>query len=73
MSMKVIKRNGETEEVSFDKVLLRIKKLSENLEVESTKIAQKICSDIHNNIKTSQLDELAAQECASLLTEHPDY
>jgi len=73
MSMKVIKRNGESEEVSFDKVLLRIKNLSEDLDVNTVKIAQKICSDIHNNIKTSQLDELAAQECASLLTEHPNY
>ena len=71
--MNVIKRDGTIEEVSFDKVIRRIKNLSGCLNINSTFIAQKICSQIHNNIKTSMMDELGAEECASLSTEHPDY
>ena len=43
-SMKVLKRNGDLEEVSFDKVLRRMKNLSTDLNVNSTVIAQKICT-----------------------------
>lgn len=71
--MKVIKRNGETEEVSFDKVLNRIKNISDNLSVNVFDIAQKVCSRIYDNVKTSELDELAAHICSSMITDHPDY
>ena len=71
--MKVVKRNGEIEEVSFDKVLRRIKNLSKSLNVNPTVVSQKICSQIYNGVKTSELDELGAQICASLATENPDY
>ena len=71
--MNVIKRNGETEEVSFDKVQKRIKNLCQNLNVNPTLISQKICSQIYNGVKTSELDELGAQICASMATDNPDY
>ena len=71
--MNVIKRNGTTEEVSFDKVLRRIKNLSNGLNINTTLISQKICAQIHNDIKTSVMDELGAEECAALSTDHPDY
>jgi ribonucleoside-diphosphate reductase alpha chain len=71
--MRVVKRNGECEEVSFDKVLNRIKNLSNNLSVNVFDIAQKVCSRIYDNVKTSVLDELAAHICSSMMTEHPDY
>ena len=71
--MNVIKRDGTKEEVSFDKVLRRIKKLSHDLNINCSKIAQKINSMIKNDIKTSQLDELSAEECAAISTIHPDY
>ena len=71
--MKVIKRNGEAEEVSFDKVLNRIRKISDNLSVNVFDIAQKVCSRIYDNVKTSELDELAAHICSSMITDHPDY
>ena len=69
----VIKRNGEREEVSFDKVLRRIKTLSSNLNINATQLAQDVCGQIYPDVKTSELDELAAQICASLSTENPDY
>ena len=72
----VTKRNGEMEETSFEKIQKRIKTLSTNgrtLNINPTKISQKICGEIYNKIPTNKIDELAAEICASLSTEHPDY
>jgi len=72
-TMLVTKRDGSTENVSFDKVLNRIGNLSFELDVNYTEIAQKVCSRIYNGVKTSELDELSAQICGSLISEHPNY
>ena len=69
----VTKRDGTKEEIQFDKILRRIKKLSEGLTINPSKVTQKVCSQIYPNIHTSEIDELAGQICASLSTEHPDY
>ncbi len=71
--MRVIKRNGDYEDVSFDKVLNRIKILSNDLNVNVFEIAQKVCSRIFDGVKTTDLDELTAQMCSSMIVEHPDY
>lgn len=71
--MKVVKRNGEEEDVSFDKVLNRLQHLSDELDVDVFDITQKVCSRIYNGVKTSELDELAAQLCSSMMIENPDY
>lgn len=76
--MKVLKRSGETEDVSFDKVLQRMRNLctgfgKPDLEVDIYDISQKVCARIYNNVATSELDELAAQICSSLIVNHPDY
>ena len=71
-SMYVVKRDGNQEEVSFDKVLKRIKSLSEELNVNPASIAQKVCSRIYDGIHTHELDEIAASIYANLSTEHPD-
>ena len=71
----VIKRNGIKEEVSFDKVTRRLKKLCNDLDskINPIIVAQKVGSQIYNNVTTSELDELAAQICISLSTQHIDY
>lgn len=71
--MRVIKRNGEMEDVSFDKVLNRLKNLSSGLTIDVSEIAQKVCSRIYDGVKTFELDELAAYLCSSMSIEHPDY
>ena len=71
--MRVIKRNGEMEDVSFDKVLNRLKNLSTGLTIDVSEIAQKVCSRIYDGVKTFELDELAAHLCSSMSIEHPDY
>ena len=73
--MKVVKRDGREETVSFDKVLRRINKLCEegNLKLDPAIISQKVCSRIYDGVKTTELDELAAQLCTTMVTESPDY
>jgi ribonucleotide reductase alpha subunit len=69
----VIKRDGNREEMEFDKILKRIKLLSDGLKVNPSRVTQKVCSMIYPNVNTSELDELAGQVSSSLATEHPDY
>jgi len=72
--MRVIKRDNSYENISFDKVLNRIHNLCYELNgVSADEIAQKVCARIYDGVKTSELDELAAQLCASFITTHPDY
>jgi ribonucleoside-diphosphate reductase alpha chain len=61
------------EDVSFDKVLNRLKNLSSGLTIDVSEIAQKVCSRIYDGVKTYELDELAAYLCSSMSIEHPDY
>jgi len=73
----VIKRNGEYESVSFDKILNRIKKMAslnnEKLDINMTKLAMKIIEQLYDDIKTHEIDELTSQQCASQIITHPDY
>jgi ribonucleotide reductase alpha subunit len=73
ISMQVVKRDGSKEDVSFDKVLNRIRIVAKDLEVNSTLIAQRTLLRIYDGVKTSELDELAAQLSISLMTTNPDY
>ncbi len=70
----VIKRNGEKECISFDKILTRVKKLGgSDLFVNYTALVQKIIDRLYDEIPTTKIDELTAQQCASLITTHGDY
>jgi len=71
--MKVVKRSGETEDVSFDKVLNRLKKISGDIQIDTSEIAQKVCSRIYDGVKTTELDELTAYLCSSMSIENPEY
>ena len=74
MSMYVLKRNGEREEVSFDKIIKRIQKYSKDLtKVNAIELAQQIIAQIFNGIPTHKIDELTAEICAAKTTTHPDY
>lgn len=71
----VTTRNGDREPVSFDKVLRRIQTLANGLDhVNPDLVAQKVCSQIADGIKTSELDEFAAETCAMMQARHhPNY
>jgi ribonucleoside-diphosphate reductase alpha chain len=68
-------RTGNREPVSFDKVLKRIQSLADGLDhVNPDLVAQKVCSQIADGIKTSELDEFAAETCAMMQARHhPNY
>ena len=70
----VIKRNGEKEIISFDKILKRVKSLGEEqLNINYTSLTKKIIDRLYDGISTTLIDELTAQQCASLSTTHPHY
>jgi ribonucleoside-diphosphate reductase alpha chain len=73
--MYVIKRDGRQEEVSFDKVLHRIQKLAVGIDhVNPALVAQKVCNQIQDGIKTSDLDDFAAETAAMMVGRaHPNY
>jgi ribonucleoside-diphosphate reductase alpha chain len=73
--MYVIKRNGDRVPVSFNEVLTRIQRLADGLaHVNPDLVAQKVCSQIQDGIKTSDLDEFAAETCAMMQARyHPNY
>jgi ribonucleoside-diphosphate reductase alpha subunit len=71
--MFVLKRNGKREEVQFDKITARIRKLATGLSVECVSLAQLVVNGVYNNVPTSDLDNLAAETAAHLITTHPDY
>jgi ribonucleotide reductase alpha subunit len=72
-TMYVVKRTGEREEVSFDKCLKRIQKLSKDLKINPMEVSQLIITQIYDGVETNKLDELAAEICAAKTTIHPDY
>jgi ribonucleoside-diphosphate reductase alpha subunit len=78
ITMKVIKRSGDHVEMLFDKVTQRISKLNqapefEPLNVEPSKVAQKVFTSMYDGISTSEIDNLTAEVAIGMITEHPDY
>lgn len=74
--MQVVKRSGKKEDVSFDKITARIKKLVYGLDpnhINYIEICKKVIQGLYNGVTTQELDNLAAETAASMATQHPDY
>ena len=73
--MRVIKRNGLVEDISFDKILTRVKKLGQeaNIHINYSSLVIKVIDQLYDKIPTTKIDELTAEQCAALSTQHPDY
>lgn len=74
--MQVVKRGGRREDVSFDKITARIKKLCYNLDtryVDYIEISRKVIQGLYDGVTTTELDNLAAETAATMATDHPDY
>lgn len=72
----VINRNGESVPLDFNKILLRLntlKKIKPELFVNVGLIAQNTIKLMANNITTIELDNISANFCASMITNHYDY
>ena len=73
--MKVTKRSGQFENMSFDKILSRIKTLGNeaNIQINYSLLSMKVIDQLYDKIETSKIDELTAEQCAAMSTIHPDY
>lgn len=74
--MQVIKRNGTNEDVSFDKITARIKKLCYALDtnyISPLEISKKVIQGLYDGVTTTELDNLAAETSATMAANHPDY
>ncbi len=74
--MLVIKRDGRRESVRFDKITARIENLCYELDpkfIQPIEVAKKVIDGLYDGVTTTELDDLAAEICASLTVKHPDY
>ncbi len=74
--MKVKKRSGSLEEMRYDKITRRISVFCDDLNLEfidPTYVTLKVTQGIYDGITTTELDVLAAETAASMVTTHPDY
>jgi ribonucleotide reductase alpha subunit len=73
--MRVMKRDGVFETVSFDKILRRIKRIGKEVDIKLnfTALAMKVIDQLYDSISTTKIDELTAEQCASMASIHPDY
>ena len=73
--MYVVKRDGRTEAVKFDKITARIMKMCYGLDplVSPESVAMKVIEGLFDGVTTTQLDNLAAEVAAGKTMDHPDY
>ena len=74
--MQVIKRSGQKEEVSFDKITARLRKMTYGLDtnyVNLIEVSKKVIMGLYDGVTTVELDNLAAETAATMATIHPDY
>ena len=73
--MCVVNRNGMREVIQFDRIMRRIRDLGNaaNIRINYHDLVINVIEQMYDGIPTSQIDELVAQQCASMVTTHPDY
>jgi ribonucleoside-diphosphate reductase alpha chain len=81
MTLKVTKRDGSLQPVSYDKIVSRIASIASEkpagknslTHVNPVLVAQKVISQIYDGIETSKLDEQASLVAIEMVTSHPEY
>jgi ribonucleoside-diphosphate reductase alpha chain len=73
--MYVTKRNKKLEILSFDKILNRVKKIGQeaNIQISISYLVMKVIDQLYDKIPTTKIDELTAEQCAALASQHPDF
>eukprot|EP01125_Pyxidicula_operculata_P002223 TRINITY_DN12131_c0_g1_i1.p1 TRINITY_DN12131_c0_g1~~TRINITY_DN12131_c0_g1_i1.p1 ORF type:complete len:824 (-),score=186.11 TRINITY_DN12131_c0_g1_i1:66-2537(-) len=74
--MFVLKRDGRREDVHFDKISERIRKLTLKeppLTIDPLQVAQKVVLGVYSGVTTKELDILAAETSAYMSTQNPEY
>ncbi|XP_046832524.1 ribonucleoside-diphosphate reductase large subunit-like [Vespa crabro] len=74
--LHVIKRGGRVEDVHFDKITSRIRKLCYGLDMEYVDpyaVTIQVINGLYAGISTVELDNLVAETAATMSIKHPDY
>ena len=71
--MYVLKRNGSQEPMLFDKIRVRIRELSQSLDVDPALIIKDVISGLISGITTSEIDTLTCEAAYARSTHSPDY
>jgi ribonucleotide reductase alpha subunit len=73
--MHVKKRDGSFQEVKFDKILTRVKKMGiqAGVSINFSALVIKIIDQLYDGIPTTKIDDLTAEQCATQSSQHPDY
>ena len=73
--MRVKKRDGSYQEIRFDKILTRVKKIGaqSGVTINFSALVMKIIDQLYDGIPTTKIDELTAEQCAAQSSLHPDY
>lgn len=71
--MDIVKKNGSVEGFNPLKVLNRIKKSAEGLDIDYDKLAQSVISQIKDGMTTVEVDELIISESLAKVTLNNDY
>ena len=58
VNMYVIKRNGQTEELSYNKIIHRLKQLMPDSTIHYSTLVIKIMDQLYNNIQTYKIGNL---------------
>lgn len=75
-NMNVVKRDGRSERISFDKILRRIEHVCEKLNltrINPVEIAKETINGLYNGITTEEIDHYAATKCAEKIQDDPQY
>ena len=76
MTMQVVNRKGEREDVRFDAILEKLSRLTNGLDttwVDAANLTKLTIEGLYDGVTTRELDQLAAETAASLASHHPDY
>ena len=72
--MKVIKRDGSSEEVKIEKILHAVDKACRGIDnVVSIEVAKKTINGLHDGSTTEELDKLSIKNAVMLMVEEPAY
>ncbi|MDA8615253.1 ribonucleoside-diphosphate reductase subunit alpha [Candidatus Poseidoniales archaeon] len=76
MTMQVVNRKGEREDVRFDAIHEKLRSLTHGLDpvwVDPGHVTKLTIEGLYDGVTTRELDQLAAETAASLASQHPDY
>mmetsp|Transcript_18122 Transcript_18122/g.49447 ORF Transcript_18122/g.49447 Transcript_18122/m.49447 type:complete len:917 (-) Transcript_18122:84-2834(-) len=75
-AMFLVKRHGGRQELSREKLLNRLSRLTDGLDLRFVKVdslTDSILLGVYPNVTSAEVDILAAETAASMSTQHPDY